>query len=54
MRHIFWRVATADGWQQACRRLRDWHGNAGNPYSPVLSIGLLLIVAVFAFAAVPS
>jgi hypothetical protein len=53
MRHIF----TAGGWQQArrrWRRLRDRHGNAGNPYSPVLSIGLLLIIAVFAFAAVPA
>ncbi|WP_291567078.1 hypothetical protein [Bradyrhizobium sp.] len=57
MRHIFWRVATAGGWQQARRRwrhLRDRHGNASNPYSPVLSMGLLLIIAVFAFAAVPA
>jgi hypothetical protein len=57
MRHTFWRVATAGGWQQArrrWRRLRDRHGNTGNPYSPVLSIGLLLIIAVFALAAVPA
>ncbi len=35
-------------------RLHDRHDNAGNPYSPVMSIGLLLIVAVLALAATPA
>ena len=55
MRHTFWKVTTAGARQQARRqRLRDWRGNAGNPYSPVLSIGLLLIIAVLALTAVPA
>jgi len=41
------------GARRRWRHLRDRHGNAGNPYSP-LSIGMLLIIAVFAFAAVPA
>jgi hypothetical protein len=53
MRHTFWQVATA-GARRRWRRLSDRPGNTGNPYSPVLSIGLLLIMAVFAFAAVPA
>ncbi len=53
MRYTFLRTATA-GARRRWRHLRDWHGNAGNPYSPVSSIGLLLIIAVFAFAAVPA
>jgi hypothetical protein len=43
------KVARAGLWQQAhwrLRLLRDWPGNAGNPYSPVFSIGLLLIIAL--------
>lgn len=49
MRHMFLQAATGDAWQQARRRwhhIRDWPGNAGNPYSPVFSIGLLLIIAL--------
>jgi hypothetical protein len=49
MRHTSLQVAGAGTWQQARRRLRHlrgWPGNAGNPYSPVFSIGLLLVIAL--------
>ncbi|MGB9115598.1 hypothetical protein [Bradyrhizobium sp.] len=49
MRHTSSQAATGQVWQQArlrLRRLRDWPGNAGNPYSPAFSIGLLLIIAL--------
>jgi hypothetical protein len=57
MRHTSLQVATAGVWRQTrqrLRHLRDWPADASNPYSPVLSIGLLLVIAVFAFAAVPA
>ena len=49
MRHTSLQTSTGQVWQQArlrLRHLRDWPGNAGNPYSPVFSIGLLLILAL--------
>ncbi len=49
MRHTSLQTPTGQVWQQArlrLRRLRDRPGNASNPYSPVFSIGLLLIVAL--------
>ncbi len=49
MRPPFLQAAAAGAWQQLglrLRRLRDWPGDAGNPYSPVSSIGLLLIFAL--------
>jgi hypothetical protein len=49
MRHPLLQATTDGAWQQARRRwqhIRDRHGNATNPYSPVFSIGLLLIVAL--------
>jgi len=32
--------------RQRLKRLRDWPGHAGNAYSPIVCIGLLLIVAL--------
>jgi len=49
MRHPSLQAATNGTWQQARRnwqQLRDWRGNATNPYSPAFSIGLLLIIAL--------
>lgn len=46
MRPPFLQAAAASAWQQLGLRLRDWPGDAGNPYSPVSSIGLLLIFAL--------
>ncbi|MGO8908655.1 MAG: hypothetical protein ACLQDM_04905 [Bradyrhizobium sp.] len=51
MRHTSLQLARAGAWRQTRRRLRhlrDWPGNTGSPYSPVFSIGLLLIIALAA------
>jgi hypothetical protein len=49
MRHPLLQPAAGGDWQQARQRwqhIRKRRGNASNPYSPVFSIGLLLIVAL--------
>jgi len=49
MRHDTLQAATTDTWQQArraWRHIRDWPGNASNPYSPAFSIGLLLVIVL--------
>jgi hypothetical protein len=49
MRHPHLQVATDGTWRHARRgwqHFRGWRGNATNPYSPVFSIGLLLIIAL--------
>ena len=49
MRLASLQTVTGGAWQQARRSLRhfrDCPGNTGNPYSPALSIGLLLVIAL--------
>jgi len=49
MRHPSSQATTAGVWRQLglrLRRLRDWPGDAGNPYSLAFSIGLLLLLAL--------
>jgi hypothetical protein len=49
MRDISARTTTAEARHQTRRGLRhwrDWPGTADTPYSPLFSIGLLLIIAL--------